>query len=103
MLAHADLLTVRSGETFHLSAKGSSDPDGDSLSFLWFQYREAGTYPGIVSFRPYAANLYDLPVTAPVVKDKQTVHFILKVTDKGTPALSRYKRVIITVLPAAQK
>ena len=103
MLAHADQLTVRSGETFHLSAKGSSDPDDDSLSFLWFQYREAGTYPGIVSFRPYAANLYELPVTAPVVKDKHTVHFILKVTDKGEPALSSYKRVIVTVLPAAQK
>ncbi|MGZ3766822.1 MAG: hypothetical protein ACXVA2_19320 [Mucilaginibacter sp.] len=27
------------------------------------------------------------------------MHFILKVTDKGTPALTRYKRVIVTVVP----
>lgn len=90
VLAHPDKLTVTSGELFHLSAAGTTDPDGDSMSYLWFQYPEAGTYPGLVSFRPYAANLYDLPVTAPPVDKPQTIHFILRVTDKGTPALSRY-------------
>lgn len=98
-LAHPDRLTVKSGELFHLSAAGTTDPDGDSMSYLWFQYPEAGSYPGLVSFRPYAANLYDLPVTAPMVDKPQTIHFILKVTDKGTPALTRYKRVIVTVTP----
>ncbi|HLI92579.1 MAG TPA: nucleoside hydrolase-like domain-containing protein [Puia sp.] len=91
--------TVKSGEQFHLSAAGTTDPDGDSMSYLWFQYPEAGTYKGRVSFAPYAANLYDVPVTAPVVDSPATIHFILKVTDKGTPALTRYKRVIVTVLP----
>lgn len=103
MLAHSDQLTVNSGETFHLSAKGSSDPDGDSMSYLWFHYREAGTYNGTVSFRPYSPNLYAIPVTAPVVKSAQTIHFILKVTDKGIPSLSRYRRVIVTVLPDHKK
>lgn len=102
MLAHADHLTVKSGEQFHLSAAGTTDPDGDSMSYLWSQYAEAGTYKGIVSFRPYSPNLYDIPVTAPIVETEQTIHFILKVTDKGTPALTRYKRVIVTVLPAAK-
>ena len=99
-LAHADRLTVKSGEHFQLSAKGTTDPDGDSMSYYWFQYPEAGTYNGIVSIRPYAPNLYAIPaIKAPVVKAMQTVHFILKVTDKGTPALTRYKRVIVTVVP----
>ena len=98
-LAHPDRFTVTSGELFHLNADGTSDPDGDSMSYLWFQYTEAGTYPKAVSFRPYAPNLYDLPVTAPVVDSSQTIHFILKVTDKGIPALSRYKRVIVQVVP----
>ena len=98
-LAHADSFSVKSGEEFHLNADGTYDPDGDSMSYLWFQYREAGSYAGIVSFRPYAANLYDLPVTAPHVESSQTIHFILQVKDKGTPALTRYKRVIVTVLP----
>ncbi len=98
-LAHPDSFSVRSGEVFHLNADGSYDPDSDSISFLWFQYREAGTYPGIVSFKPYAANLYNLPVTAPRVDKPQTIHFILQVKDKGTPPLTRYKRVTVTVLP----
>jgi hypothetical protein len=99
MLAHPDHFTVKSGQQFHLSAKGTHDPDGDSMSYRWLQYPEAGTYKGLVSFAPYSSNLYDLPVTAPVVTSAQTIHFILKVTDKGTPALTRYKRVIVTVEP----
>lgn len=98
-LAHPEKFSVKSGEEFHLNADGTNDPDGDSMSYLWFQYREAGTYPGAVSFRPYSPNLYNLPVTAPKVMKPETIHFILKVTDKGTPALTRYKRVIVTVLP----
>jgi hypothetical protein len=98
-LGHEDHLTVKSGQQFYLSAKGTSDPDGDSMSYLWFQYKEAGTYPYRVSLAPYAPTLYRIPVTAPVVKASQTIHFILKVTDKGMPALSRYKRVIVTVVP----
>jgi hypothetical protein len=43
--------------------------------------------------------LYDLPVTAPKVDKPETLHFILQVTDKGTPSLTRYKRVIVTVEP----
>jgi len=98
MLAHSDHLTVKSGEQFYLNADGTTDPDGDSMSYLWFQYPEAGTYKGIASFKPYSPNLYNIPVTAPVVDSVQTIHFILKVTDKGTPPLTRYKRVIVTVL-----
>ncbi len=98
-LAHPDAFSVKSGQQFHLNADGTSDPDGDSMSYLWFQYKEAGTYKGNVSFRPYSPNLYDLPVTAPTVDKPQTIHFILQVKDKGTPALTRYKRVIVTILP----
>lgn len=99
VLANGERLTVKSGQVFHLSAAGTTDPDGDSMSYLWSQYPEAGTYKGLVSFRPYAANLYDVPVTAPVVDSVVTIHFILSVTDKGTPPLTRYKRVIVTVVP----
>lgn len=98
-LAHPETFTVKSGGQFYLNADGTYDPDGDSMSFLWFQYKEAGSYSGTVSFKPYSANLYRLPVTAPQVESPQTIHFILKVTDKGKPALTRYKRVIVTVVP----
>jgi hypothetical protein len=34
-----------------------------------------------------------------VVDQEVTLHFILRVTDKGSPPLSRYQRVIVTVKP----
>lgn len=100
-LAHDDTLTVKSGEIFELNADGSYDPDGDSISYLWFQYPEAGTYDGDLSFAPYSPNLYHLhTIQAPEVESPQTAHFILKVTDKGSPVLTRYKRVVVNILPA---
>lgn len=100
MINQPSEFTVKSGEIFKLDADGSYDPDGDGLSYWWFQYPEAGTYEDIVNFRPYADNLYNVhTIRAPEVESPQTVHFILKVTDKGTPALSRYKRIILTVVP----
>ena len=97
VLDHPDHLTVRSGQSFGLDASASTDPDGDNLSFLWFDYPEAGSYkkPVITS----AENAHGIYIVAPEVQKKETVHFIVKVTDKGTPALSRYKRIIITILP----
>lgn len=97
-LGHADKLTVHSGELFHLSAAGTTDPDGDSMSYLWFPYAEASGYKGRVTFLT-AQNIYDVQVLAPVVDTPETIHFILRVTDKGTPPLTRYKRVIVTVVP----
>jgi hypothetical protein len=98
VLSHPDAITVRSGETFWLDAHGSTDPDGDSLSFFWFQYREAGSYKGSVAING-AENIDRISVAAPKVEQPETVHFILKVSDKGTPPLTRYQRVIVTITP----
>jgi len=94
-----DEWTVTSGEQFYLDATGSHDPDGDSLSYYWSQYREAGDYPAAIDFRPFAQNLKRLPVTAPQVDSPVAVHFVLQVTDKGTPPLTRYRRVIVHIRP----
>jgi hypothetical protein len=91
-------ITVKSGAGFWLDASGSYDPDGDNLSFVWFHYPEADTYRGSVEMSG-AENLVARWVVAPEVTKEETVHFILKVTDKGTPALSRYRRVVVRVVP----
>lgn len=92
--------TVKSGDIFKLDADGSFDPNGDALSYLWFQYPESGTFKGSVSFGMLAENLYNVhTIKAPIVEKSATVHFILRVTDKGNPPLSRYKRVIVTIIP----
>jgi hypothetical protein len=98
-LGHPDKITVKSGEGFALDASGTSDPDGDNLSFLWFQYTEVGSYKKPVPF-DQAEDLYRIPyIKAPVVEKPETTHFILRVTDKGYPPLARYKRVIVNIIP----
>lgn len=90
-------ITLQSGQYIRLDALESSDPDGDNLSFLWFSYPEAGSYKKTISFVPENSHLVNF--TAPKVDQKETIHIILKLTDKGVPQLSSYKRIIITVLP----
>lgn len=97
-LNHPDRITVKSGESINLDAYGSSDPDGDSISFLWFHYPEAGSYKTLVATGG-AENFDRHHVNAPKVEKPETLHFILRLTDKGTPALTRYQRVIVTVIP----
>ena len=90
-------ITVKSGEGFGLDAI-ATDPDGDNLSYLWFNYPEAGTYNKLIKIDG-AENAPWAYVTAPNVEKKETAQFILKVTDKGTPPLTRYKRVFVTIIP----
>jgi hypothetical protein len=98
VLEHPEEITVKSGEGFGLNARSSTDPDGDNLSFLWFNYPEAGSYKKLIKIDG-PENSHGAYIIAPVVERKETAHFILKVTDKGNPPLSRYKRIIVTILP----
>jgi len=97
VLSGPEEITVKSGEGIGLDASNSYDPDGDNLSFLWFSYPEAGSYKKKIITD--AQNSHGLWVVAPEVEKKETAHIILRVTDKGIPQLSRYKRIIVTILP----
>jgi Protein of unknown function (DUF1593) len=98
-LGTPNAITVKSGEKYSLDGRLSYDPDGDALSFHWFQYLEAGTLKEKQNISP-ADNISVIPhMVAPKVSSPQTLHFILKVTDKGTPKLSRYQRLIVNVIP----
>jgi len=108
-LAHENVLTVRSGQMVQLDASPSSDPDGDQLNFHWFMYLEPGTWLLSRDMMAIPRNSFTLniegrnkPVAsfiAPKVAKPEEIHIILEVTDTGTPALTRYQRVIVNVLP----
>ena len=109
-LGHANEITVRSGDKVTLDARPSNDPDNDELTFNWWLYLEPGSY---LLYRDYSLNSNrnyqldmdgkDTPVatfTAPSVSKPQDMHIILEVRDNGTPALTRYQRVIVNIVPA---
>jgi hypothetical protein len=92
------LLVVKPGDTVRLDASDTSDPDGQRLSFDWWQYAECGT-PGV---KPELRNA-DTPValfTAPKTGESVTLHFVITVRDDGEPSLTRYGRIVVHVAPA---
>jgi hypothetical protein len=115
------------GVPFVLDASGTRDPDGNGLKYAWFFYPEAGTgipcAPVVVGGfaaifggtpgdggRP-SASQGGLPVPVPRVTLQDaatahvtvtprvagTAHIILAVADDGSPSLTSYRRVIVTI------
>lgn len=98
VLTNESELTAKSGEGLWLDAGKSHDPDGDSLTYHWFNYQEAGTLDESIDMG-WAVNQPGVYFTLPKVSSRQTAHFILAVSDKGEPSLTRYARVIVTINP----
>jgi hypothetical protein len=94
-IAGARDLDARSGDTVNL--RGSvSDPDGNRVTTRWWQDVEAGSYPGDVTIADANATVTTFRVPADAGPG-QTIHLILEATDDGTPTLTRYQRIIVTV------
>jgi hypothetical protein len=89
------LLKVAAGGKTELSATDSTDPDGDKLTFNWWQYREAGTYDGAVILDKVDSQ--QLPVNIPPEARGKTIHLILEATDDGQPPLTTLRRVVLQV------
>lgn len=107
-LGHPASLTAKRGERVNLSAEGTSDPEGDAISYEWFYYNEAGTFPASSarSGQPLEIENFDQPkawFTVPTSRvmppGTGEMHIILAVTDHGSPRLTRYHRVIVNVTP----
>ena len=83
-----------SGETIKLTG-AVTDPDGNKVSLSWWPF-QVGTYPGKIIISN--ANTRQVKILIP--KDAisgQTIHVIFEVTDNGSPSMTVYQRVIVTV------
>jgi len=90
-------IEVKSGKTIILDAGKTIDPDGDALKFNWWQYKNAGSYGGIVDLKD--VNSDKISFTAPKVSKTETIHIILEVSDNGSPTLKGYQRIIVEIVP----
>ncbi|MFC5283579.1 DUF1593 domain-containing protein [Pedobacter alpinus] len=96
-------ITAKPGDRINLNADGSTDPDGDQLSYKWFYYGEPGTFTISTARTGDPIKIFDADkaqawFTVPTKFGRSgTIHIVLAVTDHGIPALTRYKRVIISV------
>jgi hypothetical protein len=106
-LDHPAHIEAKPGERVEFSALNSTDPDGDALSYEWFCYEEAGTRRMSNSRTGVKHDIigFDQPQAWIRVQTRRvmrpgtgTMHFILAVTDHGTPRLTRYQRVIVDVI-----
>jgi len=90
-------IEVKSGNTVSIDAGKTKDPDGDELKFKWWQYKDAGSYNGMVDIKN--ANSDKISFIAPNVSKPETIHIILEVSDNGSPMLKGYQRIIVEIVP----
>lgn len=84
-----------------LDASGSWDPDGDEIFIEWVYYKEAGTWDGEINLLRNREKTFDF--ITPVTPIPIEIHILLKVRDNGSPPLTGYQRVIVTVDPLLKK
>lgn len=93
-LSNALHMKAKPGEKLKFSAKGSYDPDGDRLTYKWWEYTEADQ--GSVELKD--ANKKEAYLLVPHnVKQGDTIHIICEVTDDGSPSLKHYQRIVIEI------
>jgi hypothetical protein len=72
-----------------------SDPDGNKVTVKFWQYQEVGTSTEKVGIQE-KSNQAEIQIPANA-KSGDIFHIIIEGSDSGTPSLTRYQRVVLTV------
>jgi len=90
------LMSARAGDEIVLDATKSTDPDGDSIVFCWYNYPEAGSYGRTLEIE----NQESAKTSFVIPKDagEKQIHIILEIRDNSEIAsLYDYRRIVINV------
>jgi hypothetical protein len=89
------IVSLKQEASVVLNASDSYDPDGDKLAYSWYVLPEVGTYRGNIKIS--GTDTPRIMVEVPADMAGKTLHLICEVTDNGTPNLTSYRRIIISL------
>ena len=87
-------IKAKPGDSLKFDASKSKDPDGNKLGYKWLVYKEPSTYKGSITIEKNSAST--CKVIVPSDASGKTIHLILEITDNGIPALTSYRRIVIS-------
>jgi len=88
-------VSAKAGKTLKLSAKGTTDTEGDNLTFKWWQQKEAGSYNEAITID--SSDSMTPSIAIPVEAQGKTIHIVCEVHDDGEIPLVSYRRIILEV------